>query len=381
VPRLAVNMMVLNGAAVLRRCLLPLRGVVDELVVADTGSTDGTKQVLEEIATELGLARYRYERLHPCSPAFLTDEQETWRRPLPGPFTGRRVPKDWAAIRNGVLDETTADYVLKLDADDEPVCPPENWLRTCDTLDAKQNVDVLYCPYDICDGRGNVTWRSMYARLWRRVSGSGPSPRWTQSCHEMLSGVTAQRTIYAAAGLRVRDHRDSPGEGVRIAHRNLKVLLWNRENGDRVTCSPESEAARRDLLETFTLAHEAAEVLPELAHELLANVLLRLDKTDVTMLSDCHYHMGRAYEAHAAVAGLGASLLLKRAEESYRRADEVSSHPQALLKLHALLMREGKVEAARLLRPEILAKIGQSPYNYDLVLAAEVVNMETKDLV
>jgi glycosyltransferase involved in cell wall biosynthesis len=54
-PRLAVNMMVLNGAKVLRRCLLPLVGVIDELVVIDCGSEDETRQVLEELASELHL--------------------------------------------------------------------------------------------------------------------------------------------------------------------------------------------------------------------------------------------------------------------------------------------------------------------------------------
>ena len=49
-PRLAVNMMVLNGASVLPRCLLPLKGIIGELVVIDTGSTDNTKQVLEDVA-------------------------------------------------------------------------------------------------------------------------------------------------------------------------------------------------------------------------------------------------------------------------------------------------------------------------------------------
>jgi len=372
-------MMVLNGAVVLRRCLMPLKGSVDELVVVDTGSTDDTRTVLEDIASDLNLARYRYERLHPCSPSFITDEPETWRAKLPGPFTGLRLPKDWAAVRNGLLDETTADYVLKLDADDEPSCPTENWLRTCDMLDGREDIDVVSCPYEICDGRGNLVWLSMYDRLWRRVGTKSAGLRWTMPCHETLAGKTANSVIYAAHGLRVRDHRDSPGEGVRIAHRNLKVLLWNRENGDRRTYTAgnlSDPLAMCDLVLSFTLAHEAAEVLPELAHELLVKVMRQLGDSDPGMLADCHYHMGRAYEAQAAASRLGhaSEALNENATRAYRRADEVSSHPQALLKLHALLLRGCFVKEAGELRQKIMQKIGegQSPYNYDLVLAAEV---------
>ena len=383
-PRLAVNMMVLNGASVLRRCLMPLAGAVDELVVMDTGSTDNTRAVLEEIAWDLKIERYRYELLHPLSPSFITDEPETWRKKLPGPFTGRRLPRDWAAVRNAALDETTADYVLKLDADDEPLSPPENWLRTCDMLDQKPEADVVSCPYEICDGRGNVIWLSMYDRLWRRTSKNHTQLRWTQPCHEMLSGKTANNVIYAAGGLRVRDHRDSPGDGVRIAHRNLKVLLWNRENGDSRLYHDAGRTgvsmAQSHLVETFTLAHEAAEIFPDFAHELLTAITRKIGDSDPAMLADCHYHMGRCYEAQAAASRLGhvEAALVDGAAQAYRRADDISPHPQALLRWHALLLRSCAVEDARELRKKIMLRIGAgtSPYNYDLDLAAEVRAME-----
>jgi glycosyltransferase involved in cell wall biosynthesis len=369
---------------------MPLAGAVDELVVMDTGSTDRTREVLDEIARDLKLERYRYELLHPLSPSFITDEPDTWCRKLPGPFTGRRLPRDWAAVRNAALDETTADYVLKLDADDEPFSPPENWTKTCSMLDQKEEVDVVSCPYEICDGHGNVTWLSMYDRLWRRTSKNHAPLRWTQPCHEMLSGKTANSVIYAAGGLRVRDHRDSPGDGVRIAHRNLKVLLWNRENGDKRLYHDSGRAgvsmAQSHLVETFTLAHEAADVLPDFAHELLAGVMCRLESqgkaADLTMLADCHYHVGRCYEARGDQVGAlsppATAAIYDRAAASYRRADEIASHSQALLRLHALYLRRGMIDQARELRPLIMAKVGpgQSPYNYDLVLAAGIRAME-----
>ena len=376
-PRLAVNMMVLNGASVLRRCLLPLKGVVDELVVADTGSTDGTREVLEEIASAMGLARYRYERLHPCSPSFITDEPETWRTPLPGPFTGARLPRDWAAVRNGLLDETTADYVLKLDADDEVTSPPGNWLGTCDMLDSRTDLDVVSCPYEICDGVGRVVWLSMYERLWRRAR---PGLRWAMPCHEGLSGKAPGSAVYAAGGLRVRDHRDSPGEHVRVAHRNLKVLLraWE-EAQDRRSVGFGKLGGRfaTSLTETFTLAHEAAEVLPDFARGLLLDVAGAVGTADPGMLSDCHYHLGRAREASSRDPAF-LNLVSQRLDEAsyhYRRACEVRPNLQALLRLRALHLRRGEAREAERVRCTIVSScggpIGSLQFNCDLVLLAE----------
>jgi len=381
-PRLAVNLLVLNGASVLRRCFRNLRGVVDELVVVDTGSTDGTREILEEIAGELDLARYRYERLFPFGGDFFTDEAASFRKIFPGPFTGRRVCADWAKARNLALDNTTADYVLKLDADDEVVSPPENLLRTLDYLDAKTEIDLVSAPYEICDGRGNLEWLSIYARLWRLAvltdvdDGSTMTDdeglRWTQPLHEYLAPALPQSTLFAAQGLRVRDHRDSPGEGVRIAHRNLKVLLRAWEQGDRVTISA-PEDLRRDHLFRFTLAHEAAEVFPAWSRELLVNVMGRLLPAEVDMMSDCHYHMGRSHEAEGD---------LRRAVEAYLAADEVAPHTQALLcALRAAdLLNVGKRSAEGQFfcergswRERILARTGMGqddplPFNCDLKL-------------
>ena len=370
-PRLAVNMMVLNGAAVLRRCLLPFKGVLDELVVVDTGSTDDTLEVLIEIAAEVG-ATLRLIPLDPTlgrrpSADFFTDEASTWRHPMPGPFTGRRICNDWARARNLALDATAADYVVKLDADDEPLSPPENWLRTADYLDARPEIDVVSAPYEIYDGHGKLHWLSMYDRMFRRRGA-----HWVMPFHEYLRGKGGHNTLYSVQGLRVRDWRDSPGDGVRVAHRNLKVLLWNWENVERKTVSSPDDL-RDDLVERFTLAHEAADVLPEFALGLLDQVEARLDPADRAMLSDCRYHKGRAREALGDVHG---------AVSWYVLACEASASVQALLKLYVLCENSpdlvpGLPPGYRDLRAKILAMTGSeptdpTPFNCDLGLVARV---------
>ncbi|HYG98940.1 MAG TPA: glycosyltransferase [Terriglobales bacterium] len=85
-PTVGLSMIVKNGAADIRGCLESVQGVVTEIVVADTGSTDGTV----EIATELGA----------------TVIQVPWAN-------------DFAQARNAALQPLKTDWVLVLDADEE----------------------------------------------------------------------------------------------------------------------------------------------------------------------------------------------------------------------------------------------------------------------
>lgn len=369
--RLAVNMLVLNGAAVLRRCLLPLKGVISELVVVDSGSTDDTQHVLEGIAIEMNLDRFYYERMHPYSQDFFTDEASTWKMTVPGPFTGRRLLKDWSAARNRALDHTHADYIIKLDADDEPISPPENWLRTVDCLDCRPDISVVACPYEIFDGRGAIAWLSMYDRMWRRVPTDGGKPlRWERTNHEYLLGKTEKNTLYTAQGLRVRDWRDSPGVGVRVNHRNIKTLLLEQESIKTGSVGGfTNEDCVCDLLRLFTLAHEAVDLFPEYAIGLFKEISTRVDSSDVAMLSDCLYHTGRALEVMD---------MPLAAVRSYEEANALSPHVQALLLEYDARDRCGTktIEALRL-REKILARVGVDPqgpvpFNCDLKLVEKV---------
>lgn len=84
-PKLALSMIVRDAAATLRACLQSVQGVVDEIVIADTGSTDATK----EIATEYGARIIEIP----------------WK-------------SDFADARNHALAEVQAEWVLILDADE-----------------------------------------------------------------------------------------------------------------------------------------------------------------------------------------------------------------------------------------------------------------------
>jgi tetratricopeptide (TPR) repeat protein len=85
-PKLSVCMIVKNEAENLPRLLGSIRGLADEVIIVDTGSTDGTVKLAEEF----GATVHRFEW---CD--------------------------DFSAARNESLKHATMDYILWLDGDDE----------------------------------------------------------------------------------------------------------------------------------------------------------------------------------------------------------------------------------------------------------------------
>lgn len=84
-------MIVKNEEVLLPRCLESMRGVVDELAILDTGSTDGTLQVIEKEA-----ARGHFQRVQ-C---------------------GHHEFKDFGSARQANLDLVETEWALWMDADE-----------------------------------------------------------------------------------------------------------------------------------------------------------------------------------------------------------------------------------------------------------------------
>ena len=85
-PSLALCMIVRDEAARLKACLESARGVVDEMLVADTGSTDATPEVALQLGARLVTIPWE---------------------------------NDFAHARNRALAEVQSDWVLVLDADEQ----------------------------------------------------------------------------------------------------------------------------------------------------------------------------------------------------------------------------------------------------------------------
>jgi|HubBroStandDraft_6_1064221.scaffolds.fasta_scaffold09607_2 tetratricopeptide (TPR) repeat protein len=85
-PSLGLAMIVKNGAETLRNCIASVAGVTDQIVIADTGSSDGTLQ----LARDLGAEVFDFP----------------WQ-------------DDFAQARNAAVQALTTDWVLVMDDDEE----------------------------------------------------------------------------------------------------------------------------------------------------------------------------------------------------------------------------------------------------------------------
>jgi hypothetical protein len=287
--RLSIHLMVLNGAAVLERMLCPLRGIADEICYVDTGSSDGTPDLINRLAGSYGMVSRGIAISSLSSSAlYFLDTASSFQRPVPGPYTGLPLMRNWSAVRNMGLELCTGEYVMKLDADDE-VLQPENVLPALARLDAQPEIDFLACSYEVADGRGDVDHVELYTRLWRNK----PKIRFREVCHENVDWCRKHDVpnwLAVPSGLAFRDHHDSPGRGTRLAHRNLKVLLREYEHLETVGGRPSAHLV-------MYLAQETARVLPDLAQEALAWMATLVDELDRAEAAWYHAVRGEQLEA------------------------------------------------------------------------------------
>src|SRR5271157_381339 len=280
--QLSLHMLVLNGAAVLDRALRPLAGVVDEIAFTDTGSTDGTPELIASLSK---LYKFKCQGVVLSPEAdpnlYFVDDPSSFKFKFPSSvsFTGLPQLKDWANARNRSLDLCQGKYVLRIDEDDE-VLRPENILPALTMLDTRAEIDFLMCPYEVISS-GVIDYVTTHHFFWRNK----PDLRFKYVLHEHIPGRLADGSnwIIAQQGLLFRDWRDSPGAGVRVPHRNFKVLLLEYE---RCLAAGEEIAPHIQL----TLADEGIAVDPEFALSLIPNACVFPNA-----LGWAHYIRGECY--------------------------------------------------------------------------------------
>lgn len=142
-------MIVRNEEQTLPRCLASVAGLVDEIVVVDTGSTDATKAV----------ARRFTDRIYDF------------------PWID-----DFAAARNDAFGRGTGDYLLWLDADDR-LLPGDRARFLTLRRNLSADTDVVMMKYNTgFDAQGNVTFSYYRERLVKRSRHF----RWKEPVHEYI---------------------------------------------------------------------------------------------------------------------------------------------------------------------------------------------------
>jgi glycosyltransferase involved in cell wall biosynthesis len=263
--RLSLHMMVLNASKTIERVLRPLAGIVDQVCVTDTGSTDGTREVMIDTCEKLNIPRlhgvsFTYEA---CPERYFIDEQATFKYRFPDQsvFTGLPQLRDWALARNLSLFHAKGKYVIRLDADDE-VLIPENIPKALDVMDSRGGIDFVMAPYEIYEN-GEFSYATNHHFIWRNRA----DRLFEYALHEHIPGrlLDGSNVLIAQQGLLFRDWRDSVGTGVRVPHRNFKVLLLEYER-----CLAKNIPVEGYI--RLTLADEAVAVSPSFAIHVLGRL-------------------------------------------------------------------------------------------------------------
>jgi len=295
-PRLTACIVVKNEERRLGRCLTSLRGLVDEVVVVDTGSTDRTA----DIAREHG-ARVK---------AF------SWS-------------DDFAAARNEALRHATGAWVLMIDADeslDAAGRAEVRWIVNSPKRSAQLVRQLTHLPRDE-DG---------VERLLVRLFPNDPSLRFSGNVNEVLVDASGARVNAQPSGV-VLHHEGAPATRRRRLRRVLK-LLENDARHHRENARPALDLTRAYLdigwaAEAEEEAHRAVELLvgapaeadflrPE-AHGLRARALLELGRfADAAGESRAASRLNpELAEAHATMAAaFAADGQLEQAVTAYRAA-------------------------------------------------------------
>lgn len=180
-------MIVKNEEATLPRCLKSVSGVFDEIIIADTGSTDGTKQAA----------------------AAFTDKI----------FDFKWI-SDFSAARNFSFSKASCDYIMWLDADDVLTAGDREKLLSL-KASLTGNEDAVLLPYIAArDESGKPVFSYYRERIFKRARGFD----WRGRVHEAVE--YCGRVIYGGAAV---THMSAKKE---YGTRNLDIYLLQKRLGE-----------------------------------------------------------------------------------------------------------------------------------------------------
>ncbi|MDH4380242.1 MAG: glycosyltransferase [Vampirovibrionales bacterium] len=192
---LSLAMIVKNEEKTLERVLACAQGFCDELIVADTGSTDNTVAIAKRMGAKV--------------------IDFTWI-------------DDFSAARNAAFNACTGDWIVWLDADD--IVTPDNQARfrqLKETLLNQSGIIQVMCTYEVSfNAKGDCDFS--YAR--ERIICNNGKARWKGVIHEYVE--TDEGETVNALDICI-EHRPLPELQARKVDRNIKILEKAYNQGDR----------------------------------------------------------------------------------------------------------------------------------------------------
>lgn len=238
---LSLSMIVKNEEKFLPDCLESVKGLVDEIVIVDTGSTDTTK----EIAARYGARIFDFEWIG-----------------------------DFSAARNYSLGQCTGDWVLYLDADERLTDGQKNLLRKLITSDGVDAYNVLIeNPHSL--QQGNFNQENSYPRLFRRL----PGIKFEGKVHEQVWPSLMRLKLTVKQSPLVIQHLGY-GQGYDVvkqkAERNLELLK------NQLAANPDDGYSQFQIGNTLVVLQRYDEARPAL------ELALKNSKLDVTNRASCY---------------------------------------------------------------------------------------------
>lgn len=189
-PRLSVCMIVRDEKKLLLRCLKSVRAVADELIVVDTGSTDGTISV----AKDFGARVFHFEW---CD--------------------------DFAAARNESIRHATSDWILQIDADEELLSAGIRDLKDC-MLESTVLCYVIRCDNGPrCAGR-RFHWLGRLFRNHPRIKYDRPYHESVDKSVEELITEEPRWQILHEASITIRHYGYQLSERHRKYERGIPIM-------------------------------------------------------------------------------------------------------------------------------------------------------------
>lgn len=254
--RLTIGVLTKNEEKFIAQCLNSVKGLADQIIVMDTGSTDRTVEIAKSLGAEV--------------------HSTTW-------------DDDFSAPRNAILEHATGDWILMLDADEELPADQHAKLRT----DLAKATAIAYRVPLVNRGE-EAQGRSFVPRVFRNVPGAHYFGRIHEQVFPSLLPMCKSFGLDIALGNAQLLHHGYTKELVRDRNkieRNLNLLrlaIAERPDEPNLTMNLGLELVRSGNLDggivhyrdAFRLmsAQAPSEVVPELREVLLTQFTSHLYK-------------------------------------------------------------------------------------------------------